>query len=200
MIGGAIYADFSELSESLRIGEIMPSDAQNPLTAGIDEAERARRAYAEDFGLFWESAGSPRMEGRILGYLLIMEQPYISSADLAAVLNASAGSVSTTTRRLTEAGFIKRHAIAGDRSHYFRTENDVWGSWLAGERRFLEKERELLEQGLALVGPEDSSARERFINGRDYMTWIISYHRKMLADWEAVKVARDAGQPVPEVS
>ena len=140
------------------------------------------------------------MEGRILGYLLIMEQPFISSADLATVLNASAGSVSMTTRRLTEAGFVKRHAVAGDRSHYFRMENDVWGSWLAGERKFLEKERDLLEQGLALVGSDDSSARERLIIGRDYMTWVISYHRKMLADWQAVKLARDAGHPIPELS
>lgn len=200
MIRAAVYADFSEASESSRIGEIMSSDVERAVFAEIDERELARRAYAEDFGIFWESAGSPRMEGRIIGYLLIMEQPFISSAELATVLNASAGSVSTTTRRLTEAGFLKRHAVAGDRSHYFRMENDVWGSWLAGERKVLEKERELLEQGLALVGDADPSARERFINGRDYMTWVISYHRKMLADWEAVKAARDAGRPAPGLS
>lgn len=162
--------------------------------AVVSQREQARRDYAEDFGLFWESAGSPRMEGRILGYLIIMEQPYISSAELATVLNASAGSVSMTTRRLVEAGFIKRHPVAGDRSHYFRAESDVWGSWLAGERKFLEKERELLEHGLDVLGPDDTNARQRLINGRDYMTWVISYHRKMLADWEAVKAERDAKQ------
>lgn len=158
----------------------------------IDEHERARREYAEEFGVFWENSGSPRMEGRVVGYLLIMEQPFISSADLATVLNASAGSVSMTTRRLVEIGYVKRHAVAGDRSHYFRMENDVWGSWLAGERKYLEKERELLERGLELVNPDDTTATQRLLNGRDYFIWVQSYHRKMLADWEAVKAERDA--------
>lgn len=185
-----LYAEFSVAAETSQIGEIMSTTLGD--ASPVDDRELARRAYAEDFGIFWESGGSPRMEGRILGYLLIMDKPFISSAELAAVLNASAGSVSMTTRRLTEAGFIKRHAVPGDRSHYFRTENDVWGSWLAGERKFLQREREILERGLDILGPGDDAARQRLINGRDYMTWVISYHRKMLADWEAVKAERDA--------
>ncbi|TXK17825.1 MarR family transcriptional regulator [Homoserinibacter sp. GY 40078] len=131
------------------------------------------------------------MEGRILGYLMVMESPYISSADLAEALNASAGSVSMTTRRLVEAGFVRRHAVPGDRSHYFRMESDVWGGWLAGERKFLERMRELMTRGLEL-GIDDQHARERLVNGRDYMSWVISYHRKMLGDWEAAKAERDA--------
>lgn len=185
------YADSSVFTEDSN-GAVMSSHA-GEATPVVDEKEAARRAFAEDFGLFWESAGSPRMEGRILGYLLIMDAPYISSADLAAVLNASAGSVSMTTRRLVEAGWARRHAIAGDRSHYFRMENDVWGGWLAGERKFLEKQRDLMERGLEL-GITDGDARQRLVNGRDYMTWVISYHRKMLVDWEAAKAERDAEQ------
>jgi DNA-binding transcriptional regulator GbsR (MarR family) len=165
-----------------------------PENEAPDDRELDRRAFAEDFGVFWEGAGSPRMEGRILGYLLIMQQPFISSSELAHVLNASAGSVSMTTRRLVEAGFVRRHAVAGDRSHYFRMERDVWGGWLAGERKFLEKQRALMERGLELLPETDEGARERLINGRDYMTWVISYHRKMLVDWEAAKAERDAGR------
>lgn len=188
-----VYAEFSVTTEGFWIGENMSTSVGAVATDDVvDEQELARRAFAEDYGVFWESAGSPRMEGRILGYLLIMEQPFISSADLATVLNASAGSVSMTTRRLVESGFVRRHAVAGDRSHYFRMESDVWGGWLAGERRFLEKQRELMERGLELIPQDPGGARERLINGRDYMTWVISYHRKMLVDWEAVKAERDA--------
>jgi hypothetical protein len=189
-----LYAESSETSESSLIGVVMTSDAGVETDKTVDEKELARRAFAEDFGLFWESGGSPRMEGRILGYLLVMDQPYISSAELAEVLNASAGSVSMTTRRLVESGWARRHAVPGDRSHYFRMENDVWGGWLAGERRFLEKQRDLMERGLEL-GITEGNARQRLINGRDYMTWVISYHRKMLVDWEAAKAERDAATP-----
>ena len=101
------------------------------------------------------------MDGRILGYLIIMNAPYISSAELGKVLNASAGSVSMATRRMVDAGFIKRHVVPGDRSHYFRADDDPWGSFLAGERRYLDRQRELLERGLDVIGDADTEARER---------------------------------------
>lgn len=160
--------------------------------AALDEREARRRAFAEEFGLYWEQAGSPRMDGRILGYLIIMNAPYISSAELAKVLNASAGSVSMATRRMVDAGFIKRHVVPGDRSHYFRADDDPWGSFLAGERRYLDRQRELLERGFEVIGDGDADARERLRNGRDYMSWLVTHHRKMLAEWEAFKQERNA--------
>jgi len=132
------------------------------------------------------------MDGRILGYLIIMNAPYISSAELGKVLNASAGSVSMATRRMVDAGFIKRHVVPGDRSHYFRADDDPWGSFLAGERRYLDRQRELLERGLDVIGDADTEARERLRNGRDYMAWLVTHHRKMLAEWEAFKQERNA--------
>ncbi len=96
-----------------------------------------------------------------------------------------------------ETGFLKRHVVPGERSHYFRADNDVWGSWLAGERRYLDREREMIEYGLSLIADSaderDVPVRQRLINGRDYFGWIAAYHHKMLADWEAFKAARDAG-------
>ena len=161
-----------------------------------------RRAFAEEFGLMWESIGSPLMDGRILGYLMVMRPPFISSAGLAAALNASAGSVSMATRRLVESGFIKRQVVPGDRSHYFRVERDIWGSWLAGERRYLDVERQLIERGLDLLtdDPADEAVRQRLVNGRDYFLWLTTYHRRMLADWEEFKRQRDSGTPGPAAS
>lgn len=164
--------------------------------AGLDAREQARRVFAEEFGVIWErERGSPRMEGRVIGYLMVMRDPYISLADLGKVLKASTGSISLTTRNLADMGFIRRHVVPGDRSHYFRAESDMWGSWLAGERRYLDRQRVCIESALAIV--EDSSdegdiaARERLENGRDYMIWLASYHQKMLAAWETYKQERD---------
>jgi hypothetical protein len=165
---------------------------------GIDERELKRREFAEEFGLYWASAGSAHMDGRILGYLMIMSAPYISSADLAKVLSASAGSVSMATRRMVEAGFIKRHVVPGDRSHYFRADDDPWGSFLAGERPYLDRQRVVLERAFAVLGPDDVDARQRITNGRDYMIWLASYHRKMRGDWEAFKAARGSSDDTAE--
>ena len=61
--------------------------------------EAARRDFVEQFAVMWEMAGSALMDGRILGYLMMMREPYISSADLGSALSASAGSAATTTLR-----------------------------------------------------------------------------------------------------
>ncbi|WIB64352.1 MULTISPECIES: GbsR/MarR family transcriptional regulator [unclassified Curtobacterium] len=177
----------------------MSTDERTPADAtGVGPVlDPARQAFVEEFAIMLQGSGFPLMDGRVLAYLIMTRAPYSSSADIAAGLEASSGAVSMATRHLVVSGFIKRHFVPGERSHYFRAENDVWGSWLAGERRYLDRERDVIEQGLAALGdsddPADAPIRERLVNGRDYMTWLHSHHRKMLAEWEAFKAARDAG-------
>jgi DNA-binding transcriptional regulator GbsR (MarR family) len=155
-----------------------------------------RQAFVEEFAFMLQRAGWSLMDGRVLGYLMMTRAPYSSSADLAEALAASSGSVSTCTRRLVDSGFIKRHMIPGERSHFFRAESDVWGSWLATERRYLDRQRDVIATGLAAIedsgDPADDAARQRLVNGRDYMIWLQSHHREMLVEWEAYKAARDA--------
>lgn len=142
-----------------------------------------RATFVEEMGLLWEIAGSGRMDGRIIAYLLITDVPYVSSGQLAAALQVSAGSISLATRRLIDAGFVKRHAVPGERSRYFRVDDDVWGSFLAGERRYLDQQCYLAEQALELLGPEEEAPRRRLRNMRDYMRWVQGGHRDLLALW-----------------
>lgn len=161
-----------------------------------------RQTFVEEFALMLnDGAGMPLADARVLGYLMMTRAPYSSSADLQAALGVSSGSVSMATRRLVDSGFVKRHVVPGERAHYFRAENDVWGSWLAGERKYLDRQRDVIARGLAIVehgghtadGDVDAGVRERLTNGRDYMQWLAGHHRKMLVDWEAFKAARDGG-------
>lgn len=163
-------------------------------TGPLDEREQYRRQFAEDISLIWEMAGTSRMDGRVLGYLMIMDRPYISSADLAAALGASTGAVSMATRRLIDTNFIRRHSIPGDRSHYFMAEEDPWGSFLANERRYFEREIRSLDTALKWLSPTETDAQVRMRNGRDYLEWVQDYHHKMLSDWHEHKRARDAGE------
>lgn len=144
----------------------------------------SRESFVEEIGLVWEAAGSSRMDGRIIAYLMITNVPYVSSAELASALQVSAGSVSLATRRLVESGFIRRHAVPGQRSHYFRVDDDVWGSFLAGERRYLERQEQLATQAITLLGPEEETPRRRLSNMRDYMRWLRSNHHELLARWQ----------------
>lgn len=160
----------------------------------IDEREQYRRQFAEEISLIWEMTGTSRMDGRVLGYLMIMDQPYISSADLATALSASTGAVSMATRRLIDTNYIRRHSVPGDRSHYFKAEEDPWGSFLANERRYFDRHIASIDSALSWLGPDEAEARIRLTNGRDYLEWIQEYHHKMLADWREHKRARDAGE------
>ncbi|MDQ0643040.1 DNA-binding transcriptional regulator GbsR (MarR family) [Microbacterium murale] len=177
-------------------GSNMAEEAPEQIGKGeqIDEREQYRRQFAEEISLIWEMTGTSRMDGRVLGYLMIMDQPYISSADLAAALSASTGAVSMATRRLIDTNYIRRHSVPGDRSHYFKAEEDPWGSFLANERRYFDRHIASIDSALSWLGPEEAEARIRLTNGRDYLEWIQEYHHKMLADWREHKRARDAGE------
>lgn len=175
------------------------TDADNDRLLGPE-----RQAFVEEFALMLnDGAGMPLTDARVLGYLMMTRAPHSSSSDLQAALGASSGSVSMATRRLVDSGFVKRHIVPGERSHYFRAEADVWGSWLASERKYPDRQRDIIGRGLAVVegagrtgtGDVDAEVRERLLNGRDYMQWLQGYHRKMLEEWEAFKAARDDTDP-----
>ncbi|RMI13967.1 GbsR/MarR family transcriptional regulator [Cellulomonas triticagri] len=151
--------------------------------------------WIEQFALTWEGSHSPRMEGRVVGLLMIVDRPFLSSQQIAALLSASAGAVSSATRRLVEVGFIQRHPVPGDRNHYFRVEDDIWGRWLESERAYLPRLQRVLDEGLAASGDPTQGPHRRLRNARNYMEWLAGYHRKMLTDWEAY---RDAGATTGE--
>src|SRR5512142_2974957 len=94
----------------------------------MDEDQRRleERHFVEDVGLFFEQMGYPRMAGRILGWLLICDPPQQSSEQLAQVLLASKGSLSTMTRLLIQIGLIERVALPGERRDYFRLKPGAW--------------------------------------------------------------------------
>ena len=163
--------------------------AEQPnVVTGLDPAEAAaRRAFIEDFSALWASGGAPPMEGRVLAYLLITDAPHVTTAELIRELNASAGAVSMATRRLVEVGFVQRHQVLGQRVHRFKVEDDVWGSWLAREHTYLDRQRSLIDRALSGLGEQAERPRRRLTNGRNYFEWLAGYHRKMLEDWQAYK-------------
>jgi len=180
-------------------GDPGPSDGSGPVDgSGPSRLPAERREFIEDFATFWHGSGSPLMDGRVLAYLMILPAPYASSAQIAEDLHASSGSVSMSTRRLLDEGFIKRYVAPGERRYYFRTEADIWGSWLAGEPRYLGRQRDVMERALAVVGksddPQDAEVVKKLENGRDYMIWLAGYHQTMRQAWEAYKADRDGRQ------
>jgi DNA-binding transcriptional regulator GbsR (MarR family) len=112
----------------------------------------AERSFIEEVGVVFEQTGIPRMGGRLFGWLLISDPPYQSPAELAEVLQASKGSISTSIRLLQQMGFIERHVIPGSRHDNFKLpENAVKMLIQHGLEQEIRMFRGLAEQGMEMA-------------------------------------------------
>jgi DNA-binding transcriptional regulator GbsR (MarR family) len=154
-----------------------------------EQAHERQVLLAEEFGLLWEEFGMMRMDGRVLGYLMLSDAPHVSSAELREALQASAGSISTTTRRLKQWGFIRQVAVPGERSHFYRAADDVWGAFLEAEDKNYGRAREFADHVLHGLDGASELPRRRFENMRDYHEWLETHHRTISALWAEHKRA-----------
>lgn len=147
--------------------------------------------FVDRFAGYWSSQGLSRIEGRIVGHLLISDAPGVTADELMEATGASRGSVSTYTRRLVEIGFVRSFRRPGDRTHYFVMDADVWGGFLDNEHAYLEKQRELSDVALSFTSP-GGPAHVRLRNMHDYMVWLLGFYGTLREEWNRYKAARDA--------
>lgn len=119
------------------------------------------RDVVEEVGLWFESSGVPRMAGRVVGWLMVCDQPEQTMAELAEELGASMGSISTMTRLLMQMGLIERKTTAGERRVRYRLRPEAF-SWtiedrLAHIRSFLD----IAERARRVLEAEEPLRRER---------------------------------------
>lgn len=152
-----------------------------------DSLDAETTAFIEKFATAWDSLNASRMEGRVLGLLIISDEPHLSANRIAQLLQASAGAISMATRSLVSIGIINRHTVPGDRRHFFRVEDDVWGTFLAGERDKLQRMSTVIRGGLHTAAGKRPSPHKRLVIAEHYMTWLRGYQRQMVEDWYAYR-------------
>lgn len=91
-----------------------------------DSLAGERHAFAEELGQFFEEEGLPRMEGRVLGWLIVCTPPRQSAEDLVTALGASRGAISMAMRLLQRAGAVERVNVPGSRRHYYQLPPGFW--------------------------------------------------------------------------
>jgi DNA-binding transcriptional regulator GbsR (MarR family) len=128
------------------------------------------RQYAEDAAVVLEGMGLARAHGKLLAWLLVCDPPQQSSAELARALDLSAGSVSTGTRLLENAGLIRRVAVPGTRGKVYEMTDDAFIRAAQDDR--VRVARQLMEQGLALFGDEHAPRAQRLRRTRDFYAFM----------------------------
>jgi len=126
------------------------------------EQQRLReRQFVEEVGLLFEQLGGTRMEGRVMGWLLICDPPQQSAGELAEALMASKGSISTTTRQLIQMGVVERLSLPGKRRDYFIIKQDGLDRLIQRRLAVMTEFRRLFEQGMELLEEKDAEVRRR---------------------------------------
>jgi len=155
------------------------------------ELDQERLRYIENFALAWKRMGLSAMSGRVLAYLLISDEDYVSTAQIAADLGTSQPAVSTSTRELLDAGQIHRHRIPGDRSHYFVADDDPWSVGLR-QSPVQQAVRAAILPPPSIADELGERSRSRLRNASDYHVWLEQRSAALLEEWEAYKRNRDA--------
>ncbi len=142
------------------------------------------QGYLERWGMLFELLGATRMMGRVLGWLLVCDPPEQSAGDIAQAVGASAGSVSTTTRALTQTGMVERLGIPGERSAHFRVRSGVWGQLLRKRMSYIVSMRDLVEEGLEVGAGEKEDSTLRLRELGSYCSFIEKELPTFIARWE----------------
>lgn len=151
-------------------------------TVGNPElASPAHLAFVEDVAIAFEQGGLPRMAGRVIGWLLICDPPEQSSAQLALVLQASKGSISTATRSLVPSGLVERRSQPGQRRDYFRIHPEAWVELVKLRLSQVTSFHQLTQRGLTLLDPGPPDRRARLETVNDLYSWL---EQELPALWE----------------
>lgn len=160
----------------------------------LDALSEEMNDFIDRFTDAWELMRGKRMNGRVLGLLIITDEPSLTSADLVRLLDASPGSISTATRALISAGYITRLSVSHSRVAHFRAEEDVWGAFLSREKVGLQRMGEVLRTAMSTSAGSEPAPSRRLRNGSRYMAWVDQFHHNLLDQW---RTYRDQDEDAP---
>jgi hypothetical protein len=118
-----------------------------------------------------EEWGLPPITGRILGLLMICDPPERSAGRIAETIQASRASLTSNMRFLTAIGLIRKVRVPGERTTYYRIEDDAWHRVIQRKLDSLGAFGDIADDGLKLAGG-DGPRTERIRTAQQALTWL----------------------------
>lgn len=128
------------------------------------------------------SNGLQRMTARVLATLLFTEQPSVTMAELAEVLQASAGSISGALKMLTSVGLAERVPVPGSRREHFRLPQDAWAVLFTSKNETMRAMLEAADKGIDATD-DQGLARQRLAEMRDFYGFLMAEIPALLDRW-----------------
>ncbi|HLT62178.1 MAG TPA: helix-turn-helix domain-containing protein [Microlunatus sp.] len=138
---------------------------------------------AEALALRLTRAGLQRMSARVLSVLLFNPSETITAGEIAQVLSASPGTISTTIRSLERSGLIERVPKGRSRREQYRFPDDGWARLMSSQNETLNAMAEAAHAGKETVDP-DSPAGRRLARMADFYDHLRSELPGIIAAWE----------------
>ncbi len=137
--------------------------------------------FIENVARYFESYGIPRIGGRILGLLLVAQEP-LSAENISTILKVSRASVSTNLRLTLQVGLAEKVSFPGDRVTYYAFPEAGLEKALAAEIEGVRTMKRFVEQGLSALPPGDP-ARNRMELLADWSDFLMEVWQKALIEW-----------------
>ncbi len=139
--------------------------------------------FIEEAGVLFEYFGLTRMIGRIFGWLVVCRPPHQNAKQIAEALDASAGSISMSLKVLLQIGFIEKIGIPGDRSSYYKIDDEALSKVLANKSRASDQMVELAEKGLEIAENYSEEEKSRLKDMRGMYSWFSREFPKFLQSY-----------------
>jgi DNA-binding transcriptional regulator GbsR (MarR family) len=143
--------------------------------------------YYEEFGVYFEGIGLTRIEGRIIGLLLISPDGRLSMPEICEALKASKSNVSVALKSLTQLHLIDRISLPGERRDVFRASADMWTRSFRARMHQLTDLMRLAERGLELISDTPPEQQRRLRLMRDMNAFMAREFPKLLEAWDEEK-------------
>ena len=135
--------------------------------------------------------GTPKMTGRVLGWLLVCDPTEQTAAQLAEALDASKGAISGATATLVRSRLVERLHVRGERADRFRLRPEAWDDQVRN-REEANVARALISLGLEALDGASADRRARLEELDVFYAWWQERMETLWDEWQEYKQAHTA--------
>ena len=140
------------------------------------------QSFVEGVGAYFERFALPRIGGRLLGLLLVVDRT-LSLDDMANTLGVSRASVSTNMRLILAIGLAELVTLPGDRRDYYQFTDDAWEQAMLIDMEGVQALRRLAVRGLEVITTSENTAREHLDELIAFSDLALEERRVTLERW-----------------